>query len=395
MFRHFVGGLEVYLGGVLPALSRFGWEIQLWHDHDPPENAELLPISMPTHSLARLGLQEAHQRMLAWQPEVIFDNGVENTDWEGSFQNIAPVVHFAHAYTGTCISGSKSWRFPVHRPCARPLGAACLLHYFPHRCGGLSPATMLRQYRVQARRLRNMRGFSSIVTASEHMRREFLNHGFPHDRVVRVGLYLPDHGKGIRANRPAVVHDPARILYCGRMVPPKGGPHLIDAVDLAARRLGRKVCLTLVGDGPDRSSWEMRALLHQSNNQLVQYQFVDWLSRERLQEYYASHDLVAVPSVWPEPFGMVCVEASQYGAPVVAFDVGGITDSVWDGVNGHLAGAPLTADSLAHAIVRCLEDPLHYAKLCLGARQQADQPHVEEHLERLTKVFASVRRLAG
>ena len=146
----------------------------------------------------------------------------------------------------------------------------------------------------------------------------------------------------------------------------------------------------MAGDGTERSNWEMRALLHQSNNQMVQYQFVDWLGRERLQEYYASHDLVAVPSVWPEPFGMVCVEASQHGVPIVAFDVGGIAESVIDGVNGHLAPAsPLTSDGLADAIVRCVQDPQHYAELCFGAGQQAALNDLEGHLRRLIDVFES------
>src|SRR5947207_14197024 len=41
-------------------------------------------------------------------------------------------------------------------------------------------------------------------------------------------------------------------------------------------------------------------------------------------------------SVWPEPFGMVGIEAMRYGLPVVAFDAGGIKEWLLDGRNGYL-----------------------------------------------------------
>src|SRR5689334_21576515 len=41
-------------------------------------------------------------------------------------------------------------------------------------------------------------------------------------------------------------------------------------------------------------------------------------------------------SVWPEPFGMLGLEAMRYGLPVVGFDTGGIKEWVVDGRNGFL-----------------------------------------------------------
>ena len=62
-----------------------------------------------------------------------------------------------------------------------------------------------------------------------------------------------------------------------------------------------------------------------------------------------------MPSVWPEPFGLVGLEAVSAGIPVAAFDVGGVREWLAPGVNGALAPAdPPTAEGFAQALERTL-----------------------------------------
>lgn len=65
--------------------------------------------------------------------------------------------------------------------------------------------------------------------------------------------------------------------------------------------------------------------------------------------------VAVVPSVWPEPFGMVAVEALTAGVPVVASATGGLIDIVDDEVTGLLV-PPGDADALAAAVRRLVED---------------------------------------
>jgi bifunctional non-homologous end joining protein LigD len=67
-----------------------------------------------------------------------------------------------------------------------------------NRCGGLNPFTMWREYRNQAARLEALRGYRIILTASEHMRAEYLKYGFPAEAARRVHLPVVDYHRRAR-----------------------------------------------------------------------------------------------------------------------------------------------------------------------------------------------------
>ena len=91
--------------------------------------------------------------------------------------DIAPAVFFAHNYYGTCISGAKTFKNPVVTPCDRRFGWQCLAQYYPRRCGGWNPVTMVRLFRQQRDRLELLSRYGAIVTHSAHMQNEYVNHG--------------------------------------------------------------------------------------------------------------------------------------------------------------------------------------------------------------------------
>ena len=66
----------------------------------------------------------------------------------------------------------------------------------------------------------------------------------------------------------------------------------------------------------------------------ISVEFAGWLHQDALTLRLASTDVVVMPSLWPEPFGLVGPEANRHGVPVVAFATGGIPEWLHDGVNG-------------------------------------------------------------
>ena len=85
-------------------------------------------------------------------------------------------------------------------------------------------------------------------------------------------------------------------------------------------------------------------------------------------------DVVVMPSITPEPFGRIAVEAQAMGRPIIAFDHGGAAESVIPGKTGWLA-KPGDVDSLANALAAALSlGPRQRKKLAFAARQ-----HIKEN----------------
>ena len=392
-----MGGAETYLDTVIPALGAANHQIAFYSEFDAPPGVPLirLPDRAPVWCASEMGARQALAALEQWRPDVIYVQGM-NLQSAARVAEIAPVVLFAHGYYGTCISGNKMFAAPRPRPCARRFGLRCFVHYYPHRCGGLNPMRMLIDYRSQAARLVLMRRYAAILTASDHMRAEFVRHGLSPERVhtLRPPLaadrfFHPPQDETARV-RPARDRG-LRLLFAGRMTGIKGGMIMIDALAPVANALQRPLEVTFVGDGPDRQRWEQRARRTQAASSSIQIEFTGWLDSSRLGQLMLDSDLLVVPSTWPEPFGLVGPEAGLHGLPATAFAVGGIPEWLSDGVNGRLApGDPPSAAGLAHAIVECVRDPAELARLKNGAREQAGRYGLQAHIDALVAIFASV-----
>jgi glycosyltransferase involved in cell wall biosynthesis len=315
---------------------------------------------------------------------------------ERELLKIAPAVFFAHAYYGTCVSGSKAFSQPIPRPCSRLFGWQCLLHFYPKRCGGMNPLTMLALYRHQSERLLSLQNYRVVVTHSEYLRTEYIRHGIPAERVFLFPYCVRPLRESVSEDRGKTrirIDESWRLVFAGRLENLKGGELLLKALPLVRSASGKPLQLVFAGDGPQRKKWETAAAALTRSQPDIKVDFVGWLADEALGALFHSSHLLVVPSTWPEPFGMVGVEASIEGVPAAAFDVGGIRTWLIDGVSGHLAsGNPPTAEGLAGAIVKCLGDDQHYSDLCRGAANNASRFTVQAHLSELIRQFESASR---
>jgi glycosyltransferase involved in cell wall biosynthesis len=261
---------------------------------------------------------------------------------------------------------------------------------------------MLRNYHSRRRRLQIMRGYRAILVASEAMRREYLRNGFRPDRVKLVSYPVSaPSAQTLRRKQPeneqmtswqgCPTQKPLHLLFAGRMVALKGGEILLNALPRAVAQLARPLILTLAGDGPARARWEALARTLCAHCPLLTVKFIGWLGVAEMQRVFSAADLLVVPSLWPEPFGLIGPEAGIHGVPAAAFAVGGISQWLHEGINGFLAPAnPPTAVGLATAVARCLSDPLRYLELRRGARAEALKFSHEQHIARLLEIFTAV-----
>lgn len=388
--RRKAGGTEIYLSGIIAELHRAGHNISLLHEVDESADREqiTLPDDATVWSVADLGAQRALDKLRQWQPDLIYLHGLHDTALEEAVIETAPTVFFAHAYHGTCISGSKAFKNPIATPCDRRFGWQCLLHYYPNRCGGLSPVTMMKQYRIQSKRLKHLGNCKAIATNSEHIRAEYLKYNIEPDRVHTIALPVKLHSQARVCNNLKAAEDEWSLLFLGRMDLLKGGRMLLDALPRVCSALDKPLRVTFAGDGPEREGWESKAAKMRAENPRLTIEFSGWLQRFEIDGMLAACDLLIMPSLWPEPFGLVGPEAGLRGVPAAAFAVGGINDWLIDGVNGHLAsGAPPTAQGLAEAILKCLHSRDYHNQLRNGAVEMARRFSMESHLTKLLDVF--------
>ncbi|MFJ8040998.1 glycosyltransferase family 4 protein [Kitasatospora sp. NPDC096147] len=161
--------------------------------------------------------------------------------------------------------------------------------------------------------------------------------------AVRAGLGLTD--------RPVVV-------CVSRLVPRKGQDTLITALPQILREVPDAVLL-IVGDGPYRGELEKLA---ERTGVSASVRFTGAVPWSELPAHYGAGDVFAMPcrtrrgGLDVEGLGIVYLEASATGLPVVAGDSGGAPDAVLEGETGYVVpgGSPSAA---AERIVRLLKDP--------------------------------------
>lgn len=102
---------------------------------------------------------------------------------------------------------------------------------------------------------------------------------------------------------------------------------------------------------------------------------IPWMTPEVLKNYYRELDICVIPSLWPEPFGIVAIEAMAAGKPVIVTKVGGLQDIVRDGETGFIV-EPGDEKTLAEKLRILIENPSLRSTMGKKARKC-----VEEHYD--------------
>ena len=140
-----------------------------------------------------------------------------------------------------------------------------------------------------------------------------------------------------------IAADDKMLLFVGRIEPLKGIDTLLSALQLLEQSgdMPAHLCVSVIGGDPEKPLETRHAELDKLMvlcKELGLSDMVTFLGRraqETLHYYYASSDIVVMPS-HHESFGMVALEAMACGTPVIASDVGGLAELVQDGETGFL-----------------------------------------------------------
>lgn len=182
------------------------------------------------------------------------------------------------------------------------------------------------------------------------------------------------------------------ILFVGRLIERKGVAHLIRALGAVRRSVPAR--LVVVGDGPERDTLQRLAA---ATGVAAHVDFRGRVSDEELRRAYASADVFVLPSVLDqrqdtEGLGVVLLEAMNYRVPVIASNIGGITDIVKHEKTGLLVPAG-DEGALAKALTELLGDPALRRSLGEGGARLLNETFSWEAIvRRWEEVYARVQR---
>jgi len=114
------------------------------------------------------------------------------------------------------------------------------------------------------------------------------------------------------------------LVFVGRLVSDKGLNILFDALAFLELR-GQRVSLTLIGEGPEASALRRQA---ETLGIAGRVHFVGRRVGAELVASLNAHQVLVVPSVWEEPFGVVALEAIACGCVPLVARSGGLPDAV-------------------------------------------------------------------
>ncbi|MBD3387328.1 MAG: glycosyltransferase [Candidatus Altiarchaeales archaeon] len=294
-----------------------------------------------------------------------------------------PTVYHLHNHDPYCPSGTKYYP-RIERECVIKMSPfKCAYHHLVDGCGSRRPHRVLGNIRESSRENRTLRDSGvHVIANSDYVRGNLLKTGFPEDRLHTVhygiaGPPLQDAGADHDFNSK-------KMLFAGRLVAHKGVGLLLDV--MAA--LGEDVTLDVAGDGWHGESLRAKGRTLGLGDRVSWH---GWCESGKMAELYEEASLVVFPSLWPEPAGLVTLEAYSHGRPVIASNIGGIPEHIVDGETGVLT-PPGDVDAWAENIASLLSNPTELRKMGGEARSLYEREYtMEAHMRNLNEVY----RLAG
>jgi glycosyltransferase involved in cell wall biosynthesis len=132
--------------------------------------------------------------------------------------------------------------------------------------------------------------------------------------------------------------EPGYLAFLGRISPEKGPDRAIEI----AVRTGRRLKMAAKIDAADEQYW--RDVIEPMVAAHPNVEFVGEINEHQKAGFLGNASALLFPIDWPEPFGLVMIEAMACGTPVIAFGRGSVAEVIDDGLTGFVVGS--IADSV-------------------------------------------------
>lgn len=369
---------------VSAALAGAGHQVLVVHadasDGEAPPGVEISRLPSSNHAATGPNAERAvagtMDRLLDFRPDVVHVHGANNIPLERRVLAEFAAIKTFHVYE-FCPSGTK-FHHATDQACTFATTGACVPRQAYLRCTlSKRPGVWWSQYRRAAKLNVHNQAFPRCVVASRYVKDEAVRTGYDAGRIDVVPYFTT-----IPAGQPAP--RAGHILFAGRLTREKGVDLLFDAL---AQLAGDWTC-TVVGEGIASAKVREQARARGLGGRVT---FAGWLNGAALSAAFDEAAVVAVPSRWPEPFGIVGIEAMAHARPVVAFRVGGIPEWLDDGMTGWSVDAGDTR-AFGERLAWLLEHPADGTAMGIRGRARVQRDFVAAaHLGRLLPIYERIR----
>ncbi len=250
-----------------------------------------------------------------------------------SYQALCPKANLFYKEKGPC-TGCTPGKYVGCITRSRYVGRVRLMWYLKY-----NPLFWLWNYR-------------SYVSRRERLRRvarKIVFNTYTHDLLARhkvTGIdILPNFTSSPDRPVEKKQHNDFTVTFIGNLEKMKG-VHLVLQAFAAMKEKGEKnIRFLFAGTG------EYAGFIRALSAHHPEIVFKGAVAHDAIQEVYAKTDVIVIPSLWPEPFSRVLLEAYYYAKPVIATAVGGNKEHVLDGKTGYLIEPTKGAEELVKKIL--------------------------------------------
>lgn len=345
-----VGGAELYLRDLVDHLRQFGHRVSVVTNCPGVlfEDDEIYNLAIEPNPV-RLGLLLADPQIDAAvrdileeiKPDVVHVHNTHSTLGFGIYEAVStwPNVVTIHDYQLFCLIGVNY----------RTAGRACDDRRYCHGCaqrfyrnesdvlglvGWKKIATQLVErfsplaralvwIRNRERAIRFARSIDKVICVSAAVANTMGVWGIAAEKLIVLNNGLPNSPRTVT---PQGSEEILRLGYIGRLTDAKGVRMLMAALAILEKD-EISYQLTIAGVGPAVTGLETMV----RDLRLSGVRFVGQLDRDAVEDFYASVDVVVVPSVWPDPLPVVIQEAMARRKLVIGASIGGIAELLGDG----------------------------------------------------------------
>ncbi|MDJ0986002.1 MAG: glycosyltransferase family 4 protein [Desulfobacterales bacterium] len=376
------GGTEHYVLNISNALENLGHRLIIAYGIQSNKTLKhenrheyFLPALMNPEGLIDENSDRALNTIISkHHPDVAYFHNIPNYALIKTCSERLATARYIHDHRFFCPKGDKMFIIGGNT-CDFPMSISCYFNTFWRGCLHPFPNISLPLIKNKVRAFKALKNIQ-LVVASQYMKKCLIYNDFS-PSAIEVIPYFCSY------DRKTAVEFNDFVFFAGRLIKQKGVRYLINSIPRWPEQLNLKIA----GDGPLEKRLKSLA---QKLGVSHRIEFLGSLPNSDIKKYYETCLLTAVPSIWDEPFGIVGLEAMYCQKPIVAFNVGGITDWLIDGLNGFL---------VKRKDVRKLADKISYLfyhkeiaeKMGkAGSKIYQDQYEKDHHLSRLIEVFEKI-----